>query len=73
MNPQLSLPMFNPIKVGIRAHADGKHKFAIERLPNSDALLVRRDHGESITIPMTMLAQGKTIAEAYKELLDGEG
>jgi hypothetical protein len=65
--------MFNPIKVGIRAHADGSHKFAIERLPNSDALLVRRDHGESIIIPMTMLAQGKTIAEAYEELLDGEG
>jgi len=65
--------MFDPIKVGITAHADGKHKFAIERVPGQDAMLVRRDHGESITIPMSMLAQGKTIAEAYEELIGGEG
>ena len=45
-----------------------KHRFSIERLPNKDVMIVQRDHGPRIEIPMKVLAQGKTIAEAYEEL-----
>lgn len=73
----LDLPPFKPHTPGQSGGPGGpggsveKHKYLIERLPEQDMVLVSRDGGEPRSIPMRLLAQGRTIAEIYEELSDG--
>ena len=67
----LSLPVLPTVLLGTTLSPEGKHRFSIERLPDRDMMIVQRDHGPRIEIPLKVLAQGKTIAEAYEELSGG--
>ena len=66
--PQLPTLSTGPQEGGAGEGEDAKHKYAIERLPEQDCLLVRRDGGKAHTIPMRLLAEGRTIAEIYEEI-----
>lgn len=68
------LPSLPSLPTGPREGAAGegeisKHRYSIERLPQQDCLIVRRDGGEAYTIPMRLLAEGKTVSEIYEELI----
>lgn len=71
----MDLPSLPTTSLGTSGGGSGegegsKHRFVIERIPESDAVLVRRDNGPSYTIPMRLLAGGKTISEIYEELIN---
>ena len=72
--PPLNLPPFKSTTTGQSGGPGGsgrKHKYRIERLPAQDVVLVSRDGGKSHSIPMRLLAEGRTIAEIYEELSNG--
>jgi len=66
----IQLPMLSDVSNPGQDPETPAHKFSIERIPSKDMLIVQRDRGPRIEIPMKALAQGKTIAEAYEELSD---
>ena len=55
-------------KSGVLGNTDAE---SVERIPEQDCLVVRRNGGKAHKIPMRLLAQGRTIAEIYEELSDG--
>lgn len=70
----LQLPTFyaHPGHLGGGA-GEGEEKprhFSVERVAQRDVLIVQCDGGPRVEIPMRLLAQGKTIAQAYEEVCD---